>query len=189
MGNFELFLYFFLFLVPPVWQLALYISPPIFPSLRLAFLIPCYFLLYPPWECDRSHSLLCCIAFARGHRETAENLCRYRRPFKRNPCAGRGLTVTHPCTDPAKSSLTWVIAWHRTPTTYRTLSVSYFLISWQNAIGLFTIRSKSENITQMPFSADWRGGCGCWLFFHTKNWHSLIKSSPTRQSVREEYYL
>ena len=32
---------------------------------------------------DRSHSLLCCIAFARGHRETAENLYRYSRPFNR----------------------------------------------------------------------------------------------------------
>ena len=35
-------------------------------------LIPCHFLPYrqsyppPPWECDRSHSLLCCIAFARS---------------------------------------------------------------------------------------------------------------------------
>ena len=37
--------------------------------------------LFPPWECDRSHSLICCIAFSRGHRETAENLCRYSRPF------------------------------------------------------------------------------------------------------------
>ena len=37
----------------------------------------------PPWECDRSHSLLCCIVFARGHRETAENLCRHGRPFNR----------------------------------------------------------------------------------------------------------
>ena len=39
-------------------------------------------------------------------------------------CAGRGPAVTHPSTDPAKSScLTSVIAWHRTPTTHRTLSV------------------------------------------------------------------
>ena len=35
-----------------------------------------------PWECDHSHSLLCCISFAREHRETAENLCRYSRPVK-----------------------------------------------------------------------------------------------------------
>ena len=78
----------------------------------------------PPWECDRSHSLLCCIAFARGHRKTAENLCRYSRPFTRVcpqsnslwkitsrsvfRCAGRGPAVTHPSTDPAKSCLTWV---------------------------------------------------------------------------------
>ena len=94
---------------------------------------------YPPWECDRSHYLLRCIAFARGHRETVENLCRYSRPFNRVcpqsnslwkmtsrsafRCAGRRPAVTHPSADPAKSCLTWVIAWHRTPTTHRTLSV------------------------------------------------------------------
>ena len=27
----------------------------------------------PRWKCDRSHSLLCCIAFGRGHNETAKN--------------------------------------------------------------------------------------------------------------------
>ena len=42
---------------PPVWQLALYISPSFSPFLRRPFLIPChYFLLYrqsyPPWECE-----------------------------------------------------------------------------------------------------------------------------------------
>ena len=67
--------------------------PHLFPHfLRRPFLIPCHFLLYrqsypppppPPWEYDRSHSLLCCIAFARGRRETAENLCRYSQPFNR----------------------------------------------------------------------------------------------------------
>ena len=125
--------------------------PPFFsPFLRRPFLIPCHFLLYhqsyPPWECDRSHSLLCCIAFARGHRKTAENLCRYSRPFNRVcpqsnslwkmtsrlafRCAGRGPPVTHPSTDQVKSCLTWVIAWHRTPTTHRTLSVllHYFIL-------------------------------------------------------------
>ena len=35
----------------------------------------------PSWKCDRSYSFLCCIAFAWGHRETAENLCRYYLPF------------------------------------------------------------------------------------------------------------
>ena len=64
-------------------------------------------------------SLFCCIAFARGHRETAENLCRYSRPFHRVwsqstvsekmtsrsafRCAGRG--PAHPNTDSAKSCL------------------------------------------------------------------------------------
>ena len=52
-----------------------------FPTARATFLS--YRQSYPPWECDRSHSLLCCIAFARGHSETAENLCRYSRPFNR----------------------------------------------------------------------------------------------------------
>ena len=119
--------------------------PPFSPFFCLPLLIPCHFLLYRqnyrPWECDRSHFLLCCIAFARGHRETAENLCRYSRPFNRVcpqsnslwkitsrsafQCAGHGPTVTHPSTDPAQSCLTWVIAWHRTPTTHRTLSVRW----------------------------------------------------------------
>ena len=93
----------------------------------------------PPWECDRSHSLLCCIAFARGHRETAENLCRYSRPFHR-VCpqstvtekmssrsafgyAGCGPAVTHPSTVPTPSCVTCVMAWCRTPITHRTLSV------------------------------------------------------------------
>ena len=98
----------------------------------------------PPWECDRSHSLLCCIAFVRGHRKTAENLCRYGRPFH-TVCpqsivsekmisrsafryAGRGLAVTNPSTDPAPSCLTCVIAWCRTPTTHRKLSVIPFYL-------------------------------------------------------------
>ena len=34
------------------------------------------------------------------------------------------LAVTHPSTDPAKSCLTRVIAWHRTPNAHRTLSVN-----------------------------------------------------------------
>ena len=45
-------------------------------------------------------------------------------PVQRFWCAGRGPAVTHPSTDPAKGCLTWVIAWHRTPTTHRrTLSL------------------------------------------------------------------
>ena len=42
-------------------------------------------------------------------------------------CAGRGPAVTHPRIDPAKSCLTWVIAWHRTPITHRTLSVAKYM--------------------------------------------------------------
>ena len=52
-----------------------------FPTARATFLP--YRQSYPPWKCDRIHSLLCCIAFAQGHRETAENLCRYSLPLNR----------------------------------------------------------------------------------------------------------
>ena len=44
-------------------------------------------------------------------------------------CAGRGPAVIHPSTDPAKSCLTWVIAWHQTPTTHRTLSVAQYILT------------------------------------------------------------
>ena len=95
----------------------------------------------PSMKMWRSHSLLCCIAFARGHRETAENLCWYSRPFNgvcslwkmtsRSVfrCAGRGPAVTHPSTDPAISCLTWVIAWHRPPTTHWILSVIKVIVT------------------------------------------------------------
>ena len=43
--------------------------------------------------------------------------------------AGRGLTVTHQSTDPARSCLTCVNTWCRTPTTHRTLSVISFFIN------------------------------------------------------------
>ena len=67
---------------------ALYIFSPLFPlsSLLYTFL----FLSFPsnqksqlPWECDRRHSFLCCIAFAWGHRVIVENLRWYSRPFNR----------------------------------------------------------------------------------------------------------
>ena len=119
-----------------------------FPSAIAFYIAPLSFLLCsrfpflslssrqtsPPRECDRSHSLLCCIAFARGHRKTAENLCRYSRPFNR-VChhqstvsekitsrsafryAGRGPTVTHPSTNQGLTSITG-----------RTLSVWNFYI-------------------------------------------------------------
>ena len=135
----------FLFVFPPVWQLALYISPTFFPFPLPSFPYPLSLPSLPPelppmrmWP--QPLSPICCIAFARGHRKTAENLCWYSRPFNRVclqsnslwkmtsrssafRCAGRGPTVTHPSTDPAKSCLIWVIAWHRTPTTHRTQSV------------------------------------------------------------------
>ena len=113
-----------------------YIYPPMFP---LSFFLPDspFFHFLPtrgppsPWN-GRNHSLLCCIAFARGYRKNAENLCWYSRPFNRfRPqrkndlplsVSIRGPAVTHPSTDPA-SCLTWVITWCRTPITHRTLSV------------------------------------------------------------------
>ena len=60
---------------------ASYISPPPFP-LSFPFFSPEVPL--PLLEnVTASHFLLCCIAFARGHRKTAENLCRYSQPFHR----------------------------------------------------------------------------------------------------------
>ena len=121
-------------------DIAFYISPPLFPPfLRLR---PARNSTPPPlpsWESDCSHSLLYCIAFARGHWKIAENLCRYSRPLyivrshstvsenmtsgSAFRCAHRGPTVTHPSTDPAPRCLTWVIDWYRTTATYQTLSI------------------------------------------------------------------
>ena len=80
-----------------------------------------------------------------GTGKLRKTLCWYSRPFNRVcpqsnslwkmtsrsafRCAGRGPVVTHPSTDPAKICLTWVIAWHRTPTTHRTLSVGEKVLS------------------------------------------------------------
>ena len=67
--------FFFLFVVPSV---------SLFPC---TYPLPLSFTFFPPevspWECDCSHSFLCYIAFARRRKETAENLCRYNRPFNR----------------------------------------------------------------------------------------------------------
>ena len=130
--------------------IAFYISPP---SSPLSFFLPVTPFLHclparapppRPWDCGRSHSLLCCIAFARGHKKTAENLCRYSRPFHRvcsqstvsekmtsRPALrypGRGPAVTHLSTDPAPRCLTCASAWCRAPTTHRTLSMTYIYI-------------------------------------------------------------
>ena len=121
---------------------------PFSPFLCLPFFILCHFLLYyqshSPWECDGSHSLLCCITFARGHRETAENLYRYSRPFNRVcsqsnslwkmtsrsafRCAGRGPAVTHRSTDPVKSCSTWAIAWLLSICCHISIILHYFNI-------------------------------------------------------------
>ena len=124
--NLVLIILLFFIHVSTCMDIALYISSPPFSSFLIPSLFP--FLLVP----FHSHSLLCGIAFARGYRETAENLCRYSRPFSRVCIWKNDLllivlmcrpTVTRPSTNPALRYLTWVIACHRTPTTHRTLSV------------------------------------------------------------------
>ena len=77
---------FFLFAVPPVCSVDIY-------NLFSLFILSSFFLFlslpfrqrFLPWKCDNSYSLLCCIAFARGHRKTAENgkLVPIHRPFNR----------------------------------------------------------------------------------------------------------
>ena len=63
----------------------------------------------PSWECDRSYSLLCCIAFARRPRETPVNsvssLWTSRSVFR---CVDPGPTFTHPSTDWARICSIWV---------------------------------------------------------------------------------
>ena len=83
---FRIVFMFNLFLFPPVWLLpytcafSFFPFPPIFP-------FPFHSLLsrqrFSPLPWDRSYSLLCSIVFARGHRKTAENPCRYNRSFNR----------------------------------------------------------------------------------------------------------
>ena len=77
--------YSFLFGFFTCTTIAFYISPPLFPLLVPPFFqFPLSFTFSPPEVPPslRSHSLWSCIAFAQGHRKTAENLCRYNRPFK-----------------------------------------------------------------------------------------------------------
>ena len=115
------------------------------PTLLFPFLPSSLFLFFslrfrqsplPPWEFDCSYSLLCYIAFARGHMETAENLTDSvlslqvsEKMTSRSAlrCAGRGPALTHPSTDPVPYCLTWVIAWHRTPTT-RYLLLNLYIV-------------------------------------------------------------
>ena len=89
--------------------IALYIFPPLFPLSSFLPSLPFILLLssrqsFPSWECDRSHSLVCRIAFTR-----AQGICRktvylqskvYEKwaPAQRFNCP----TVTHPSTDPAQ---------------------------------------------------------------------------------------
>ena len=74
-----------LFVFPPVPLLPFTYPHPVFSFLPVS---PFFDFLparapHPPWECDHSHSFLSCIAFARGHRKTAKNPCRYSRLFNR----------------------------------------------------------------------------------------------------------
>ena len=63
-----------------------------------------------------------------GHLIASVSTLRFRKKITSRSafwCAGRGPAVNHPSTDPAPSCLTIrVIACHRIPTTYRTLSIS-----------------------------------------------------------------
>ena len=149
-------LYFFLFVIPPVWQLAFNIYRTFFPfslsSLSYPLSLPP--LPSPPPEppsfltarvTPHENVTAAILSYAVSHlhegtgklRKTCADTVGHltesvpslpvsekmtsRSAFR---CAGRGPAVTHPSTDPAERCLTWVIAWHRTPTTHRTLSVS-----------------------------------------------------------------
>ena len=55
---------------------------PFFPSSHFFHFLPARDPPAPRWECDRSHSVLRRIAFARGNMVTAKNLCDYSRPYR-----------------------------------------------------------------------------------------------------------
>ena len=134
-------MYFFSFIIGSTCTaVAFYASPPPFP---LSSFLPVSLFFHflpargPPLRMlPQPFSSICCIAFARRHRKTVENLCRYSQPFHRvcpqstvsekmTSCstfqyAGRGPAVTHPSTDPAPSCLTRVTTCCQTPTTHRT---------------------------------------------------------------------
>ena len=163
--------------------------PPFSPFLRRPFLIPCHFLpyrqSYPLWECDRSlfsyavsrlregtGKLQKTCADTVGHlTESVSNLTVSEKITSRSAIryARRGLAVTHPSTDLAKSCLNWVVAWHRTPTTHRTLSGE----KKKNAV-LFVIFFKIINhlvfwrrlLKVTEFHSERRG-----------NWHTSVQCS------------
>ena len=84
-------LYFnvFLFIFPPVWRFTflhpypLFPFPPFFFSLSFISFQPVVSPLRMTMKMQPFSPMLYCIAFARGHKETAENLCRYSWPFNR----------------------------------------------------------------------------------------------------------
>ena len=126
------------FVVPPEWRLHYFTHPYPFSSFDLSVLSLSFFYFVPArgtlWECDRSHSFLCCIAFVQRDRETAETCANIVGPLLytvsekwpptlRFECAGHEPAVTHTSTEVAQSCLTCVTAWNWTPTTHRTLSM------------------------------------------------------------------
>ena len=162
--------------------------PHLFPlSSVFSFSSPCHFLLYrqcnPPWECDRSHSFLCCIAFARGHGETAENLCRYSRPFNRVcpqsnslwkmtsrsafRCEDRGPAVTHPSIDPAKR-LGWSPGTGHLPHTEHCR-----LFSWDNLALFDPVKSYSVQLLSDLVKLKW-----------VKNSQIFMSPYPTKHLLR-----
>ena len=140
---------FFLFVFPPVWQLVLYIfstfSPFSPPSLPYPLSLPSLTarVTFRPYRQSYPHENVTAAILSYAVSHLHEGTGKLRKTFVATVghltesvssltvmtsrsafgCAGRGPAVTHPSTDPAKSCLTWVIAWHRTPTTHRTLSV------------------------------------------------------------------
>ena len=119
--------------------------PPFSPFHLLPFFIPCHFLpyhqSYPPPPENVTAAILSyavshvhegtgklrktCADTVDHFTESVPSLQSLKKMTSRSAfrCAGRRLAVTHPSSDPVKSCLTWVIAWHRTSITHRTLSV------------------------------------------------------------------
>ena len=130
----------------------------------------CRFFCFLPAKRYRNQSLQCCITFARGHRKTAGNLCRYSRlltecgvctisekwpPARRFDVPAANLMRSP---DPARSCcLTWLIARNRTFTTHRMLSVMTEQLIFTDYFKIFAVRSyffnflssKHSNVTGM----------------------------------------
>ena len=135
--------------------------------------------------------LLSCIAFAWGHSKTAENLCRYSRPFyrvcpqstvseKMTPhsafrYADRRPAVTHSSTDPVPSCLTSMTVWYRTPTTHRTLTLIFSIFLNDFFLNLHQYYSKYY----------WNMSCGSSASFLKK----VLKTRQTRRKIDLDIFI